>query len=201
MSLFAISFWQINYLIPLISVLAENRSACQWLITVISLTSTDKNNGGRCCPSVNLTVRALAHKFNFAHLICRLFKNTKHWILIWAMILDNATVMESNDRASCTYAISIFFTTTMALISLAAFIGNILVIASVYKTPRLRTSTNYYYVNMAASDFLSSLATWPALSHWQDNNKPWKPNSRSSGQCWMQTGSVCEASVFLCFHS
>ena len=34
-------------------------------------------------------------------------------------------------------------------------------IASVYKTPRLRTSTNYYYVNMAASDFLSSLATWP----------------------------------------
>ena len=69
--------------------------------------------------------------------------------------------MDSNGHASCPCAISIFFTTTMALISLAAFIGNILVIVSVYKTPGLRTSTNYYYVNMAVSDFLSSLATWP----------------------------------------
>ena len=39
--------------------------------------------------------------------------------------------------------------------------GNILVIAAVYKTPSLRTSANYYYVNMAVSDFLSSLTTWP----------------------------------------
>ena len=30
-----------------------------------------------------------------------------------------------------------------------------------YKTPSLRTSTNYYYVNMAVSDFLSSLTLWP----------------------------------------
>jgi len=49
----------------------------------------------------------------------------------------------------------------MAVISLAAFIGNILVIAAVYKTPSLKTSANYYYVNMAVSDFLSSLTTWP----------------------------------------
>ena len=54
-----------------------------------------------------------------------------------------------------------FFTTAMAVISLGAFIGNILVIAAVYKTPSLRTSANYYYVNMAVSDFLSSLTTWP----------------------------------------
>ena len=54
-----------------------------------------------------------------------------------------------------------FFTTAMSVISLAAFIGNILVIITVYKTPRLRTSTNYYYVNMAVSDFLASLTSWP----------------------------------------
>ena len=45
--------------------------------------------------------------------------------------------------------------------SLDAFIGNILVMTVVYKTPSLRTSTNYYYVNMAVSDFLSSLTLWP----------------------------------------
>lgn len=70
-------------------------------------------------------------------------------------------INSSNDQASCPYAVSIFFTTAMAIISSAAFIGNILVIVSVYKAPSLRTSTNYYYVNMAVSDFLASLTTWP----------------------------------------
>ena len=54
-----------------------------------------------------------------------------------------------------------FFTTAMAVITLGGLIGNILVIAAVCKTPSLRTSVNYYYVNMAVSDFLSSLTTWP----------------------------------------
>ena len=54
----------------------------------------------------------------------------------------------------------------MVVISLAAFVGNILVITVVYKTPNLRTSTNYYYVNMAVSDFLGGLFTWPVyLTH------------------------------------
>ena len=61
----------------------------------------------------------------------------------------------------CCQAVSIVFTTLLAIISLAAFIGNILVMTVVYKTPSLRTSTNYYYVNMAVSDFLSSLTLWP----------------------------------------
>ena len=61
----------------------------------------------------------------------------------------------------CSQAVSIVFTTVLAIISLAAFIGNILVMTVVYKTPSLRTSTNYYYVNMAVSDFLSSLTLWP----------------------------------------
>ncbi|XP_078370423.1 melanopsin-like [Oculina patagonica] len=67
----------------------------------------------------------------------------------------------STNITSCPNAVSIFFTTTMAIISLAAFIGNILVVIAVYKTPNLRTSTNFYYVNMAVSDFLSCLTTWP----------------------------------------
>ena len=62
---------------------------------------------------------------------------------------------------SCSQVVSIVFTTVLAVISLAAFIGNILVMTVVYKTPSLRTRTNYYYVNMAVSDFLSSLTLWP----------------------------------------
>jgi len=54
----------------------------------------------------------------------------------------------------------------MAIIGMAALIGNTLVIIIVCKTPSLRTRTNYYYVNVAVSDFLSSLATFPLyLTH------------------------------------
>ena len=65
------------------------------------------------------------------------------------------------DHVQCPYAVSVFFTTVLAMISLAAVIGNLLVFVAVYKTSILRTSTNYYYVNMAVSDFVSSITTWP----------------------------------------
>ena len=73
--------------------------------------------------------------------------------------MDNSTSF--GDQASCRLGVSVFFTTLMAIISLVAFTGNILVIVVVFKTPGLRTSTNYYYVNMAVSDFFSCLITWP----------------------------------------
>ncbi|XP_078371552.1 QRFP-like peptide receptor [Oculina patagonica] len=75
--------------------------------------------------------------------------------------MNNSTHTDSIADSTCPNAVSIFFTAAMAIITLAAFIGNMLVIVLVYKTPSLRTSTNYYYVNMAASDFLASLTTWP----------------------------------------
>ena len=75
--------------------------------------------------------------------------------------MNNSTLIDASEHSSCSDAASIFFTTAMSLISLVAFTGNILVIITVYKTPRLRTSTNYYYVNMAVSDFLASVTSWP----------------------------------------
>ena len=75
--------------------------------------------------------------------------------------MNNSTHIDASEHSTCMDAASIFFTTAMSVIGLAAFIGNILVIITVYKTPRLRTSTNYYYVNMAVSDFLASLTSWP----------------------------------------
>ena len=75
--------------------------------------------------------------------------------------MNSSSNITLNSQASCRLGVSIFFTTAMVIISSAAFIGNILVFVAVYKTPSLRTSTNYYYVNMAVSDFLASLTTWP----------------------------------------
>ena len=75
--------------------------------------------------------------------------------------MNNSTQINPSGSPSCPGGVSVFFTTAMAVITLGASIGNILVIAAVYKTPSLKSSANYYYVNMAVSDFLSSLTTWP----------------------------------------
>ncbi|XP_078370433.1 neuropeptide receptor 22-like [Oculina patagonica] len=75
--------------------------------------------------------------------------------------MTNSTHISFDDQASCRLGVSIFFTSAMAIISSAAVIGNILVIVTVYKTPSLRTSTNYFFVNMAVSDLLACITTWP----------------------------------------
>ncbi|XP_006812999.1 putative G-protein coupled receptor No18 [Saccoglossus kowalevskii] len=49
----------------------------------------------------------------------------------------------------------------LSCIILAAVIGNILVIASVYSQRRLRTVTNYYIVSLAWADFLVALFVMP----------------------------------------
>ena len=74
--------------------------------------------------------------------------------------MNNSTLIDVSEHSSCWDA-SVFFTTAMSLISLVAFTGNILVIITVCKTPRLQTTTNYYYVNMAVSNFIASVTNWP----------------------------------------
>ena len=74
--------------------------------------------------------------------------------------MSNSTQINSSDDIRCSEAVSVFFTTAMAVITLSGFIGNLLVFITVYRNPNLRTSTNYYYVNMAVSDFLASLTAW-----------------------------------------
>ena len=77
--------------------------------------------------------------------------------------MENFTQINSFSDAWCPnrHVSSVLFTAAVAITTAAAFIGNILVILTVYKTPTLRTSTNYYYVNMSVSDFIASLTTWP----------------------------------------
>ena len=99
--------------------------------------------------------------------------------------MNNSTHISFDDYAPCRYAVSIFFTTAMAFISLATITGNTLVIASVYKTPSLRTSTNYYYVSMAISDLLSCVTTWPLYL-----------TDESSGSLLQGSSIECKMAVF-----
>ena len=99
--------------------------------------------------------------------------------------MNNSTHISFDHHAPCRYAVSIFFTTAIALISLATITGNTLVIVSVYKTPSLRTNTNCYYVNMAISDLLSCVTTWPLYL-----------TDESSGSLLQGSSIECKMAVF-----
>ena len=76
--------------------------------------------------------------------------------------MNNSTEVQFNSTSQgCSAMASIMFTSTLSVISIAALIGNILVVVTFVKTPSLRISTNYYIVNMAASDLLAILFNWP----------------------------------------
>ena len=75
--------------------------------------------------------------------------------------MNNLTEIQLNSTSpGCSAMASIVFTSILSVISSTALIGNILVAATVVKTPSLRTSTNYYIVNMAFSDLLGLLFNW-----------------------------------------
>ncbi|KAJ7385074.1 Galanin receptor type 1 [Desmophyllum pertusum] len=77
--------------------------------------------------------------------------------------MNNSTTQQldiNNHEPPCSQLVSTLFTVVLSIVSLAAFIGNILVIATFRKTPSLRTSTNYYLVNMAISDLLCGSFNW-----------------------------------------
>ena len=61
----------------------------------------------------------------------------------------------------CSNVVSTLFTVNKSIVTFAALIGNVLVIASFLKTPNLTTSTNYYIINMAMSDLLCTCFNWP----------------------------------------
>ena len=74
--------------------------------------------------------------------------------------MNNSTEFNSSSPA-CSTIVSTMFTLALSVISAAALIGNVLVSTTFMKTRSLRTSTNYYIVNMAVSDLLGSVFNWP----------------------------------------
>ena len=58
-------------------------------------------------------------------------------------------------------AVRYLFTIAYTVISLIAFLGNLLVIVTIARSRHMRTVTNYYLLNLAVSDLLVSLLVTP----------------------------------------
>ena len=78
-------------------------------------------------------------------------------------MMNNSTVAYRNfsSAPACSAIVPLMFTVALAAISATAVVGNVLIVLSFVKTRTLRTSTNYYIVNMAISDFLYPFFNWP----------------------------------------
>ena len=75
--------------------------------------------------------------------------------------MDNSSYDVFKDQSTCSTIVSTILAAAISLVSISAFIGNILVTAAFLMNTTLRTSTNYFIVNMAVSDLLSALSNWP----------------------------------------
>ena len=72
--------------------------------------------------------------------------------------------MNDSTRQHCSEALSAVFIVALSAISLVALFGNSLVVITFFKNKNLRTSSNYYIVNMAASDVLCLYCNWLVYS-------------------------------------
>ena len=75
--------------------------------------------------------------------------------------MSNSTEAHYNNREECSHVVATSFTVVLSTISLLAGTGNLLVIITFIKTANLRTSPNYYIVNMAVSDLIAVILNWP----------------------------------------
>ena len=65
------------------------------------------------------------------------------------------------ETATCTQIVFTLLTAVISFVSISALFGNILVTATFLMNATLRTSTNYFIMNMAVSDLLSSSTNLP----------------------------------------
>lgn len=72
--------------------------------------------------------------------------------------MNNSSI---NDLPMCSSAVATILTSAISFVSFAAFVGNSLVTLTFLINSTLRTSTNYFIVNMAISDLMSSLTNLP----------------------------------------
>ena len=74
---------------------------------------------------------------------------------------NNASLDAFVGPSSCFQIVTSTLTAVISLVSISAFVGNILVTIAFFKNASLRTSPNYFIVNMAVSDLFSALTIWP----------------------------------------
>ena len=76
--------------------------------------------------------------------------------------MDNSTLDQMNSSSyGCPWTVSASLTSILAVINTITLIGNMLIVTVFFKTPSLKTSTNYYIVNMAVCDLLRPFFSWP----------------------------------------
>ena len=75
--------------------------------------------------------------------------------------MNNSSAVYSPDQTRCSSSVSETVTVILSTLSLLALMGNSLVILTFIKSVNLKTSSNYYIVNMAASDLVCVLLNWP----------------------------------------
>ena len=75
--------------------------------------------------------------------------------------MNNSSLDPFLGQPTCCKIASTSLTTAISFVSILAFVGNILVTVTFLMNATIRTSTNYFIVNMAVSDLLSALTNWP----------------------------------------
>ena len=75
--------------------------------------------------------------------------------------MDNYTEVGNINQTNCSVGVATIFTVALSIISFFASTGNLLVIGTFIKIVTLKTSSNYYIVNMAISDLVSIVLAWP----------------------------------------
>ena len=75
--------------------------------------------------------------------------------------MNNSSHNTLLDRSMCPQIVSTTITAVISFVSVSALVGNILVTAAFLMNTTLRTSPNYFIINMAVSDLFSALTIWP----------------------------------------
>lgn len=75
--------------------------------------------------------------------------------------MNNSSIVDFEVQSTCSNVVSTSLTSVISFVSVSAFVGNILVTAVFLMFTTIRTSTNYFIVNMAVSDLLSAFTNWP----------------------------------------
>ena len=70
----------------------------------------------------------------------------------------------SSNQTLCPSGVPTTFIIILSTVSFLALTGNLLIILTFIKTINLKTSPNYFIVNMAVSDLVCVLFTWPLLA-------------------------------------
>ena len=82
------------------------------------------------------------------------------------MAANQSYTASNSTHTPCPYsgdAAKYAFAVAYCLVLMLSLAGNVLVILSIFKNPRMRTSTNYIIVNMAASDLLLPIFAVPRM--------------------------------------